>query len=226
MDLHKEFNKVVDEYPVLLNIKYSNDAIISDNVLAQAFRAISFDLNISQTLFCKQNNISRTNFSRWMGLSLFTTQNDHSNKSSKDAVIKIISDIFSNRYNLFEDNNIVCHPIKVWRKHVFDLKPKTIAFIDADNSRARMCADINILFCNHVAFCRIIKEDTSNHYVYETMTGCKDAADVALSMEISLFNEIMPIDVEFIMVTMDDFAREVMARITHGGGRKCTLMGK
>jgi hypothetical protein len=215
-----EWNKLLLKHPQLGIMETDN----SETNLIMAFTAISFDLGMSQCQFAKKYNINRGNFSRWL-------KHKHVSQRSMDAVNELIKEVLMNNFEIYGCSVVQEHMVRVWRKEVLNLvgndsKLQIINFIDADNINFKDFMDLpglTIYFCNHVAFCKIMKYDIPNsntHYIYKTLTGCKDAADIALSMEISIFNEIMDQNVEFNIITKDMFAKEALARIIKSG-RKC-----
>lgn len=234
MNVSLKLNEVIDEHPILLNLKYDLDIEIQDDILAKAFNAVLYDSGTSQCSFSKTNDLNRGNFSRWL-----LGKRKGNDKKFRESVISFI------RKALLEDFAIVKkddehHSIessilnqgvlprtidgshKSWRRHIYDLNPNSIAFIDGDNTKTRNCAEINIIFCNHVGFGRIMNEYMMpNSFVYKTLTCCKDAADVALCMEISLFDEIMPDGIDFIIASDDGFIAEVKGIINRNKRREC-----
>lgn len=238
------YESIVDGFMEIIIREHSDDKAESDNLKSTWYK-MSKKCKLTLAIISDVYGIPATQLLEF----LEGKRNHHSHIVFKALTYKYGS-IQEISYNVdFGSSEL---PIKI-RTQLSDLKPKHIVFLDGDNILMPMKkflereSDSKLPFMwvfvrsgnaetiiNPYINLDFVSNKTRKRsticpiwprwlYVTESGTQCKDAVDVALTMEMSILHMMLHFQTEFIIITADKFSTELAFRFNQYG-RKCTVI--
>lgn len=222
---------------------------MEDSELAGMWKVAAADMAFSQGGFCRICQINASNFSRWLSgkrlsspsrIAVITFLRSPTSflrdakmpapERSLEAVAKMSGDLAHS-----------ARMLKITQEAIIKAKPSLVLFIDGDNSiplltellmldSSSVRQRVRVWSFQNRKTMSFIKKTFGELFLLPdwfhascTITDSLDAADHSLSMEATLLDLVLSLDVPFSIVTNDGFKVEVGQRLRLNG-RKCSVL--